>query len=361
MFRSRLLAASLGVCAVAAAALPASAQEPFYKGKRLTVLINFDAGSATDIEGRVFARHFAKHIEGLPQLIVQNIAGGGGINGTQYLGEVAPRDGTAMGYITATAWNYASQPQIFRVDFKTYEFIGYQGGTAVYYVRTDVPPGIKQSADLVKAQGLVSGGVAATTGRDLSIRLTLDMLGVPFKHVTGYRSGERARLALQRSEIHLYADTTSGYRGAVEPTLAKEGTVIPLYYDPKWDGKTFGKSNQVEGMNLEPYQEYFRRVKGKMPSGEKWDAYLSLITLNGTMQRLFALPPGSPPAAVSALRQALIRLGNDKEYAADAVKTMGYVPEYDAAPDTNDTVRAALTVSPEIRTFVADYIKQLGK
>ncbi len=61
------------------------------------------------------------------------------------------------------------------------------------------------------------------------------------------------------------------------------------------------------------------------------------------------------------MRQALIRLGNDKEYAADAVKTMGYVPEYDAAPDTNDIVRAALTVRPEIRTFVADYIKQLGK
>ena len=85
-----------------------------------------------------------------------------------YLGEVAPKDGTMMGYITATAWNFAAEPQRFRVDFKTYEFIGYQGGTAVYYMRKDVPPGIKQPADIVKAQGLVSGGVAATTGRDLA-------------------------------------------------------------------------------------------------------------------------------------------------------------------------------------------------
>ena len=103
-----------------------------------------------------------------------------------------------LGYITATAWNYASAPNLFRVDFRTYEFIGFQGGTTVYFVRTDVPPGIKQSADILKAQGLVSGGIAATTGRDLGIRLSLDMLGVPFKHVTGYRSGERAMLALQR-------------------------------------------------------------------------------------------------------------------------------------------------------------------
>src|SRR5688572_16242464 len=34
---------------------PSLAQEPFYKGKRINVLINFDAGPAPDIEGRVFA------------------------------------------------------------------------------------------------------------------------------------------------------------------------------------------------------------------------------------------------------------------------------------------------------------------
>lgn len=356
MLRPCRLAVIVGL-GISALASSASAQQPFYKGKRLTVLINFDAGSATDIEGRVFARHFAKHIEGEPSLIVQNVAGGGGANGTHYLGEVAPRDGTTMGYITATAWNYASQPQSFRVDFKSYEFIGYQSGTAVYYVRTDVPPGIKQPADILKAQGLVSGGIAATTGRDLGIRLTLDMLGVPFRHVTGYRSGERARLALQRSEIHLYADTTPGYRGAVEPTLVKAGTVIPLFFDPSWDGKTFKRSKQVEGLAIEPYQEFYKRVKGKMPSGEKWEAYLALITLNGTMQRLFALPPHSPPEAVAALRKALLRLENDKAFAEDAKKTMGYVPDYEADADTNEKVRAALTVRPEIREFVGNYIK----
>jgi hypothetical protein len=333
------------------------AQEPFYKGKRLNVLINFDAGSATDIEGRVFARHFAKYIDGQPQVIVQNIAGAGGNNGTQYLGEVAPKDGTTFGYLTGSAWNFASHPQTFRLDFRGYEFFGFQGGTVVYYVRTDVPPGIKHPADILKAQGLVSGGIAANTGRDLGIRLVLDILGVPFRHVTGYRSGERVRLALQRSEVHFYADTTPGYRGAVEPTMVKEGTVTPLFVDPMWDGSTFGNSKQVEGLPLEPYQEFYKRVKGGMPTGLKWEAYLALVTLNGTMQRLFALPPGAPPAAVAALRTALVRLGNDKAYAEDALKTMGYVPEYETGPETNQKVRAALTVRPEIRDFVAEYIK----
>jgi len=344
----------LGACALVA---PALAQEPFYKGKRLTALVNFDAGSATDIEGRVFARHFAKHIDGQPQVIVQNIAGAGGNNGTQYLGEVASKDGTTLGYLTGSAWNFASQPNLFRHDFRDYEFIGFQGGTVVYYVRTDVPPGIKRPDDLLKAQGLVSGGIAATTGRDLAIRLVLDILGVPFRHVSGYRSGERVRLALQRSEVHFYADTTPGYRGSVEPTMVKEGSVLPLFVDPMWDGRSFSNSKQVEGLPLEPYQEFYKRVKGSMPTGVKWEAYLSLVTLNGTMQRLFALPPGAPRAAVAALRTALVRLGNDKAYAEDALKTMGYVPEYEAGADTSAKVRAALTVGPEVRQFVADYIK----
>src|SRR5262245_40760126 len=177
-----LVLLSLSFCTIGA---PALAQEPFYKGKRLTVLVNFDAGSATDIEGRVFARHFAKHIDGQPQVIVQNIAGAGGNNGTQYLGEVAPKDGTVLGYLTGSAWNFASQPNLFRHDFRDYEFIGFQGGTVVYYVRTDVPPGIKQPADILKAQGLVSGGIAATTGRDLAIRIVADGRGVPLRQYSG--------------------------------------------------------------------------------------------------------------------------------------------------------------------------------
>ena len=75
MFRSSMRTA-FAVCALVAVATQASAQDPFYKGKRLTLLVNFDAGSATDIDARVFARHFVKHIAGDPQLIIQNMPGG---------------------------------------------------------------------------------------------------------------------------------------------------------------------------------------------------------------------------------------------------------------------------------------------
>jgi putative tricarboxylic transport membrane protein len=83
----RLVAALIALCAAPGAS---AADEPFYKGKRLTVLINFAAGGPTDIEGRLLAKHLARHIEGQPGIIVQNMDGAGGMAGAGYLGEAPP-------------------------------------------------------------------------------------------------------------------------------------------------------------------------------------------------------------------------------------------------------------------------------
>ena len=89
--------------------------------------------------------------------------GAGGMIGAGYLGEVAPKDGTTLGYFTGSAWRYANNPERFRVDFRSYEFVAYQPGTSIAYMRTDVPPGIKDATDIIKAQG--RGGGRARRGK----------------------------------------------------------------------------------------------------------------------------------------------------------------------------------------------------
>jgi len=359
MHATRLFAALLAALVFSVSA--ASAADPFYKGKRLTIMVNYAAGGPTDIEGRLFARHITKHIEGAPSIIVQNIDGAGGLTGTSWLGAVAPKDGTVMGYLTGAAWVYVSDPGKYHVDFRSYEFIAYQPGTSIYYVRADVPPGMKDATDLVKAQGLVSGGLAADNSKDLLIRLALDMLGVRFKHVTGYRSNNAARLALQRDEIHFFSELPPGYRSVVEPSMVKTGMVIPTHYDPGWNGEQILVPKQVEGLNILPFNELYEKIKGKKPSGQLWDVYLSTLAINSAMQRLLVLPPNVPQASLEALRAAVRALNTDKEFAEDALKTIGFVPEYVAGPETNRQVRQALVVKPEIRAFVADYIKNANK
>jgi hypothetical protein len=55
--------------------------------------------------------------------------------------------------------------------------------------------------------------------------------------------------------------------------------------------------------------------------------------------------------------RALARLNNDKDYAEEAMKIIQFVPQYETGADINGRIRKRLEVKPEIRRFVADYIK----
>ena len=362
MFSSRTRAAFVAIAAVLVAATSAPAQpDPFYKGKRLTLLINFAAGGPADIEGRLFARHFGRHIDGHPNIIVQNRDGAGGLVGANYLGELGPRDGTMAGYLTAAAWNYVIEPNSYRVDFSTYEFVAYQPVNVIYYMRADTPPGMKSAADLMRATGLVAGGLAADSSKDLLIRLTLDMLGVPYKYVTGFRSSAPARLALQRGEINFFSESSPSYFGVVEPTLVKTGQAIATFYDPIHDGSTFAPFKPMDDQAVAGFPEFYRKLKGTLPSGPMWDVYRANLAVDAAMLRTVVLPPGVPAAAVDALRSAIARLNNDPEFAREAQKSLQFVPYYVTGGDLNAQVRRSLVVKPEIRAFVANYIKSPPK
>src|SRR5262245_65828021 len=128
-----------------------------------------------------------------------------------------------MGHHTGMSCRRANDPERFRVDFKTYEFFGYQRSTTVSYVRTDVAPGIKVPTDIVKARGLITGGLGPDNAKDLLTRLALELLGVPHKHVTSYRSSAPARLALHQGVINFSAVSPPVYRAAVHPRVVTEG------------------------------------------------------------------------------------------------------------------------------------------
>lgn len=340
----------------------AVAEDAFYKGKRVTLMINFAPGGPTDIEGRLVAKHLARHIEGDPPIVVQNKDGAGGLVGTNFMGELAPKDGTMFAYLTSPAWRSVVDPEVYHFDFKTFEFVGLQPGNAVYYVRADLPPGMKQDADIMKGQGLVAAGLAADTSKDLLLRLTLDLLGLDYRYVTGYRSSNAARLAVQRGEASMHSESTPGYFAMVEPSMVKTGEVIPTWYDPGYNGATFRVPKVMEGSSVLPFPEFYKKVKGgTLPSGILWDTYLANLAVDQSMLRAVVMPPGTPPAAVKAFRKAIARLNDDKEFAADAMKTMQFVPIYDTGDDLNERVRKSLVVKPEIRTFVNDYLKKAKK
>lgn len=350
--RSCLIVTALVLCCSAA-----RAQQPFYAGKQLTILVNYDAGGPTDIEARLLSRHIGRHIAGNPRIDVRNMAGASGLNGTRYLGEIAQRDGTIMGYFTGSAHRHISNPERFNVDFRTYEFIAVLPSARIHFMRTDVRPGIKHATDIVKAENIVVGGLGPRQPKDLAMRLTLDMLGVRYSYVTSYNSSAEGFDALLRGEISYYADSPTLYKTRIAPEV-KAGRLIPLFYDPCFDGKNFSVPSAMKDHAILPFHELYRSIKGAMPSGKLWEAYKSLLLVNSTMYRVVVLPPGAPREAVDALRAALARVAVDKAYVAEAIALTGDVPQFVTGAGLNDDVRAGLSSNPEFKAFMDDYGKR---
>ena len=349
-----ILAALLALGATAA-----RADAPFYKNKRLTLLINFAVGGPADVEGRLFAKYIGRHIAGQPGVLVQNMDGAGGVVGAKYLGAVAPKDGTVVGYFTGTGFIYALDPSRFDPDFNDYGFVAIQGGATVAYVRSDVAPGLKDATDIVKAHGLIVGGLSVDTSKDVRTRLALDMLGVKYKYVTGYRSSAPARLALERGEINIFAESTPSYRSIVVPGLIDTGRAIALWYD---SGDFTKPSSQMAGLPILPFDALYQRIKGAPPSGPLWDNYRAINSIEGAMLRMICFPPGTPREAREALATAVAALNSDKDHAAEAMSTIGFVPEWAVGPpDVNQTVREVLAMPSAVRGFIADYIKAANK
>jgi tripartite-type tricarboxylate transporter receptor subunit TctC len=69
----------------------------FYKGKQVIMMVGSATGGGYDAYARQVARHLGKHIPGNPAMVVQNMPGAGSLNMTNYVYNVAPKDGTVIG------------------------------------------------------------------------------------------------------------------------------------------------------------------------------------------------------------------------------------------------------------------------
>jgi tripartite-type tricarboxylate transporter receptor subunit TctC len=75
------------------------AQEPFYKGKTIRLIVGSTPGGFYDRWARLFARYMPKYIPGNPEMIVQNMPGAGSVVAANYVYSVAKPDGLTLGIV----------------------------------------------------------------------------------------------------------------------------------------------------------------------------------------------------------------------------------------------------------------------
>ena len=291
------------------------AQEPFYKGKSLRFLVNYPAGGATDVVARLIAQYLPKHIAGNPTVAVQNMPGGGGNVGANYVYEVAKPDGLTVGVFSG-----GYLPQILggsgvRFDLNNMPMIAGVGETSVVYIGADT--GVKRAVDILKP---FIGGFTRESNKDLALRMALDLLGVPYRYVTGYAGESDLRLAIQRGEINYTSEGLTGYTlgGAL---MAKEGVVVPLYQD----GLAGPEGDIVRDprADLPTFREFFRTVKNAEPSGPLGEAF-KISGAVRSMGRFVVAPPKTPATAVEILRKGFRATFENAEFKAESERVLRF-------------------------------------
>lgn len=347
------LAAIAGISLIT---VSASIAADFYQGRQLSFLINYAPGGPADAEGRLIARHLGKHIAGTPTLVIRNMPGAGGIVGANWLGQVAAPDGLTLGFLTGVASKAAMADPNFKVDMSKFAFVAGGSGISITFIRTDVPPGLRKPEDLMRAKDFWAGGLTPDSDKDLRERMQLDMLGVPYKYISGYGNTADVRLALQRNEVQMYVESSPTYRTTIEPGLVKTGQVIPLWHDPIDDGEKLTPSADADGIDAQTFDQFLIRMKGELPKGVMWDSFRRVNQVGTAFLRLFVMPPGTPPEAVEAIKVGLQKMSADLEFRAEAQRMMSYVPTYIVSDRAERLYRSVLSPDREFLGFMHAYI-----
>ena len=135
-----------------------SAQSDFFKGKQMKIVVGASAGAASDLYARAVANHLPKQIPGKPDIIVQNMPGGGSLTAAIYVYSVAKPDGLTLGAVTAPIYfaQLLGRKEV-QFDWAKFTWIGTpEENDELLFVRSDQP--YKNLLDLRKATERLRGG-----------------------------------------------------------------------------------------------------------------------------------------------------------------------------------------------------------
>ena len=337
----------------------AVAQAPFYQDKQLVIVINFARGGPTDEESRLLARHLGKHIVGNPAVIVKDMGKSGGTLGPDWLANTASTDGLSLGYFTgATARATLGEPAS-RADLARLAFVAAASGINVTYARSDIGGGIRKPADLLTRRDFFVGGVAPDNDRDVRLRMQLDLLGARYQYFTGFASGADARLALQRGEIQVFAESLLSYRTGIEPGMVANGAALPLWFDPLDDGDGFSRSPDADGIPALTYTDFLVKTRGELPSTELFQAWRLVNQAATRFLRILVMAPGTPKAAVTAVQQGVALLAQDAEFKEDSLKSIKFVLQFSADERTAERFQQVVVPEPRLQTVLRAYIDKV--
>ncbi len=325
-----------------ATAVPAYAQAPatdFYAGKTITLLIGFGSGGGNDIWARLISRHIGKHLPGRPNVIAQNLPGGGGLLVANQLYNISPKDGTVIALINR---GIPMEPLLggmgTKFDSLKFNYLGSPDrDTPICVSRLD--SGVTTMKELFSKELIVG---ATGSGADSAIypEFMGQLLGMKCKVVKGYKGSNEVRLAMERGEVQGICGSNDSI---MTSDISRSGKIKVLFQaaltpDPRLKDVALG------GEGARTAEE--RRV-------------LELFFMRAALGRPFIAPPGVPEDRVALLRKAFDATVKDPAFNEEAAKQ-----SFTAEPMTGDelaqAVKRAYDMPPAVIKQTAEVLGRIA-
>lgn len=295
-----VVAAALAIAAGAAADPVAD----FYRGKTVSIIVTSQPGGGYDVLSRLIARALPQHLPGSPGVVVQNMAGAGGIVGANHLYNNAPRDGTALG---APQNNVPFEPLLgtkqANFDPTRFLWLGTPSvETAMLTVWHGVPVSSWQDA---KTRELTVGASGVNSTPSYYARLLSETLGLKLKIIVGYQGQPAALVAMERGELDGYASAFYSAMKATRSDWMREPRKVKLLVQ-------MGPEKEAEI----PEVPFLPDLVGNDDDRRFVEAACAPLAIG----RPYMFPPGVPAERVAAMRQALAATFRDKAFVEDATR-----------------------------------------
>jgi hypothetical protein len=202
-FRMKMGAAALALT-MSAGAPAAFAQAEFYKDKTVNIYVGYSSGGGYDVYARMLSRFYGRHIPGNPTVIVTNMPGAGSLRAANYIYNLAPKDGTAIGTVARGA---AFDP-LFGLPGTQFDAVKYNWiGSANDEVSVCVAwhTSVVKTFDDLLAKELIVGGTGGSADTDQFPRVLNGVLDTKMKVIVGYPGGDDINIAWSAAKCRAVA------------------------------------------------------------------------------------------------------------------------------------------------------------
>jgi tripartite-type tricarboxylate transporter receptor subunit TctC len=292
------------ICAVSFG--QALAQEPYYKGKTIRIIVGFSAGGGYDTYSRVISRHLGKHIPGNPTIVVENMAGAASLISANHTYKVAKPDGLTIGHFIGGLFLQAllGKPGI-EFDARKFEYLGAPAQDN-QMLAVSKRSGITSSEQWMASKSIVKfGGVGAGSATDDITKIAVATLNLPIQLVSGYKGTADVRLAFNAGEVDGLTNSWESFKATWRQEL-ETGEVKMIL-------QAVVKPNSEVG-NVKRVVDYAKTDLDRKV------IQVGIHDYNPTA-RPYVFPPGTPKDRVGTVRKAFLDTMKDPEFIAEAAKS----------------------------------------